>query len=318
MSEAAAKKVIQKEAGWKGSAKYPRLQEFMFSVRRFLKNPLSIIGLVIILFFASVAIFAPVLAPPQHPEDPFRIPHTGWKLSPSAPSIEHPLGTLEQQYDILYGLIWGARSAFKIGFLVVLANLFVGVILGSLAGYFGGVIEEIIMRITDIFYAIPFLVMAMALVVAIGRGLQSIIMVLIILGWPTYTRVIRGEILSLRDRDFVLAARASGSSHLSIIVKHILPNSIYSVLIIASMRVGITVIMAAALSFLGLGSETGYADWGQMVAMCRNWIVGPPENRLAYWYVVFIPGFTIALFVLGWNLLGDAARDVFDPRVRRR
>jgi peptide/nickel transport system permease protein len=318
MSESIVTKVVEEQVQRKGSSKHPRLQEFVFSVRRFLKNPLSIIGLVIILFFASVAIFAPVLAPPQYPEDPFRIPHTGWKLPPSSPSPEHPLGTLEQQYDILYGLIWGARSAFKIGFLVVLANLFVGVILGSLAGYFGGVIDEIIMRITDIFYAIPFLVMAMALVVAIGRGLQSIILVLIILGWPTYTRVIRGEILSLRDRDFVLAARASGSSHLSIIVKHILPNSIYSVLIIASMRVGITVITAAALSFLGLGSETGYADWGQMVAMCRNWIVGPPENRLAYWYVVFIPGFTIALFVLGWNLLGDAARDVFDPRVRRR
>jgi peptide/nickel transport system permease protein len=318
MSESIVTKVVEEQVQRKGSSKHPRLQEFVFSVRRFLKNPLSIIGLVIILFFASVAIFAPVLAPPQYPEDPFRIPHTGWKLPPSSPSPEHPLGTLEQQYDILYGLIWGARSAFKIGFLVVLANLFVGVILGSLAGYFGGVIDEIIMRITDIFYAIPFLVMAMALVVAIGRGLQSIILVLIILGWPTYTRVIRGEILSLRDRDFILAARASGSSHLSIIVKHILPNSIYSVLIIASMRVGITVITAAALSFLGLGSETGYADWGQMVAMCRNWIVGPPENRLAYWYVVFIPGFTIALFVLGWNLLGDAARDVFDPRVRRR
>jgi peptide/nickel transport system permease protein len=318
MSEAVAKEVIEKQAESKGFPKHPRFQEFVFSVRRFLKNPLSIIGLVIILFFAFVAIFAPVLAPPQYPEDPFRIPHTGWKLPPSPPSPEHPLGTLEQQYDILYGLIWGARSAFKIGFLVVLANLLVGVILGSLAGYFGGVMDEVIMRITDIFYAIPFLVMAMALVVAIGRGLQSIILVLIILGWPTYTRVIRGEILSLRDRDFVLAARASGSSHLSIIVKHILPNSIYSVLIIASMRVGITVITAAALSFLGLGSETGYADWGQMVAMCRNWIVGPPENRLAYWYVVFIPGFAIALFVLGWNLLGDAARDVFDPRVRRR
>ncbi len=320
MSEVITKN-LEKEAlqqDLKGFSRHPRLQEFLFSLRRFLKNPLSIIGMVIILFFAFVAVFAPVLAPPQYPSDPFRIPHTGWKLNPSAPSAEHPLGTLEQQYDILYGLIWGARSAFRIGFVVVLANLLMGGILGALAGYFGGAVEEIIMRITDIFYSIPFLVMAMALVVAIGRGLQSIILVLVVLGWPTYTRILRGEILSLRERDFVLAARASGASHLRIILRHILPNSIFSVLIVASMRVGITVLTAAALSFLGLGSETGYADWGQMVSMSRNWIVGPPDNRLAYWYVVFIPGFTIALFVLGWNLLGDAARDVFDPRVRRK
>ena len=296
----------------------PRLKEFVFSAKRFLKNPLTIIGLVIILGFAFVAIFAPVLAPPKYPHDPFKMPHTGWKTEPSPPSAEHPLGTLPQQYDILYGLIWGSRGAFRIGFFVVFVNLITGILLGSIAGYFGGIADEVIMRITDMFYSIPFLVMAMALAVALGRGLKAIIIVLIIMGWPTYTRLLRGDILSLRDKDYVQAARASGASHLRIILKHILPNSIYSVLIVASMRVGATVLTAAALSFLGLGSEPGYADWGMMVSMCRNWIVGPSDNRLAYWYVVFIPGFTIALFVLGWNLLGDAARDVFDPKMRRR
>ncbi|MCK5200065.1 MAG: ABC transporter permease, partial [Spirochaetales bacterium] len=234
------------------------------------------------------------------------------------PSADHPLGTMEQQYDILYGIIWGTRSAFKIGFTVVLINLIIGTVLGSIAGYYGGLFDEIIMRITDMFYALPFLVVAMALVVAIGRGLQSIIIVMIILGWPTYTRMIRGDILIIREKDYILAARASGTSDLKIIIKHILPNSVYSVLIVASMNIGATVLTAAALSFLGLGAETGYADWGQMVSMCRNWIVGPPDARLAYWYVVFIPGFVIALFVLGWNLLGDAARDVFDPKMRRK
>ena len=114
------------------------------------------------------------------------------------------------------------------------------------------------------------------------------------------------------------ASRASGSSHLRILLTHILPNSVFSVVIVASMRIGTTVLTAAALSFLGLGADSGYADWGQMVSTCRNWIVGPADNRLAYWYVVFIPGFVIALFVLGWNLLGDAIRDVFDPKMRRR
>lgn len=296
----------------------PRLKEFIFSARRFLKNPLTILGLAIILMFALVALLAPVLAPPANPADPYKIPHDGWSMPPSAPSAEHPLGTLPQQFDILYGLIWGTRSAFRIGVLVVLANLFVGLILGAVAGYFGGMVDEIIMRITDVFYSLPFLVVAMALVVAIGRGLTSIILVLIVLGWPTYTRVIRGEILVIREREFVQAARASGASHVRVLLKHILPNSIYSVLIIASMRVGTTVLTAAALSFLGLGSDIGYADWGQMVSQARNWIVGPPADRLAYWYVVFIPGFVIALFVLGWNLLGDAARDVFDPKMRRK
>lgn len=296
---------------------HPRLQEFLFSAKRFLKNPLTIIGLVIIIFFGLVAVFAPVIAPPQG-ADPYRIPHTGWKMAPSPPSEQHPFGTLEQQYDIFYGIVWGTRLAFKIGVLVVFANLLIGILLGAAAGYYGGITDEIIMRITDMFYAIPFLVAAMALVVAIGRGLKAVVVVLIILGWPTYTRVIRGEILVLREKDYILAARASGSSNLRIILKHILPNSIYSVLIIASMNVGTIVLTAAALSFLGLGSETGYADWGQMVAMCRNWIVGPADNRLAYWYVVIIPGLAIALFVLGWNLLGDAARDVFDPKMRRQ
>jgi len=298
-------------------AVHPRLQEFLFSTRRFLKNPLTIIGLVIIILFALIAVFAPLIAPPQG-SDPYRIPHTGWKMAPSPPSDLHPLGTLEQQYDIFYGVVWGTRLAFRIGVVVVFANLLIGIILGALAGYYGGITDEIIMRITDMFYAIPFLVAAMALVVAIGRGLKAVIIVLIILGWPTYTRVIRGEILVLREKDYILAARAGGASSLRIIFKHILPNSIYSVLIIASMNIGTVVLTAAALSFLGLGSETGYADWGQMVAMSRNWIVGPADNRLAYWYVVIIPGFVIAMFVLGWNLLGDAARDVFDPKMRRR
>ena len=299
-------------------AVHPAWQEFAFSMKRLFKNPLTIIGVSIIMFFVFLAVFAPLLAPPPRPFDPYLMPHKGWDMTPSPPSLENPLGTLPSQYDILYGIIWGTRNAFRIGLTVVTANLLVGLILGAVAGYFGGIIDEIIMRIGDVFYAIPTLVLAMALVVAIGRGLQSIVIVLIILGWPTYTRVIRSEILVIRNMDFILAARASGVSHFRIIMRHIMPNSIFSLIIVGSMNVGVTILIAAALSFLGLGSDTGYADWGAMVSTCRNFIVGPPENRLAYWYLVFIPGFTIALFVLGWNLLGDAIRDVFDPRVRRR
>ncbi len=296
---------------------HPRLREMLFTLRRFMKNPLSVIGLSLIVVFGAIALLAPVLQPPKY-ADPYRIPHTGFRIQPSPPSAEHPLGTMQQQYDMLYGLVWGTRSAFRIGVVVVLANLLIGIVLGLLAGYFGGTLDEVIMRITDIFFAIPFLVMAMALVVAIGRGLKAVVAVLIILGWPSYTRVLRSDILVTRNKDFILAARASGASHLRILFTHVLPNAMYSVLILASLNIGTTILTAAALSFLGLGSETGTADWGQIVSLCRNWIVGTPGNRFAYWYTVFIPGFVITLFVLGWNLLGDAVRDVFDPRMRRR
>jgi peptide/nickel transport system permease protein len=300
------------------ASEHPGWRELAFSLKRLFKNPLTIIGLAIILFFVFLAAFAPLLAPPPRPSDPFQMPHKGWQMDPSPPSAENPLGTLPAQYDILYGVIWGTRNAFRIGIAVVVANLVVGLVLGAIAGYFGGLIDEVVMRIADIFYAIPLLVMAMALVVALGRGLKAVVLVLIILDWPTYTRVIRSEILVTRNMDFIQAARASGASHLRILFRHILPNSIFSAIIVASMNVGVTVLIAASLSFLGLGSDAGYADWGAMVSQCRNFIVGPPENRLAYWYLVFIPGFVIALFVLGWNLLGDAVRDVFDPRMRRR
>jgi peptide/nickel transport system permease protein len=297
---------------------HPAWRELSFALKRLFKNPLTIIGLSIIVFFALVAILAPVLAKPPRPHDPYLMPHDGWNMTPSPPSAKHLLGTLPSQYDILYGLIWGTRNAFRVGLSVVATNLLIGLVLGAIAGYFGGLVDEIIMRIGDIFYAIPTLVMAMALVFVFGRGLESIVVMLIILGWPTYTRVIRSEILVIRNSDYIMAARASGASHARILRTHVLPNSVFSLIIVASMNVGVTILTVAALSFLGLGSDSGYADWGAMVSTCRNFIVGPPENRLAYWYLVFIPGFTIALFVLGWNLLGDAIRDVFDPRMRRR
>ncbi len=300
------------------SLAHPGWRELAFSLKRLFRNPLTIIGSVIILFFVFLAVCAPLLAPPPRPNDPYLMPHDGWKMDPSPPSAKNPLGTLPSQYDILYGVIWGTRNAFRIGLTVVVANLLMGLVLGAIAGYFGGLIDELVMRIGDIFYAIPILVMAMALVVALGRGLKSIVLVLIILEWPTYTRVIRADILVTRGMDYIQAARASGASHLRILFRHVLPNSIFSAIIVASMNVGVTILIAAALSFLGLGSDAGYADWGAMVSTCRNFIVGPPGNRLAYWYLVFIPGFTIALFVLGWNLLGDAVRDVFDPKLRRR
>jgi len=236
----------------------------------------------------------------------------------SAMNPGHPFGTTSGQYDIAYGIIWGTRTAFLIGILVVGPALLVGMALGVIAGYFGGWIDEVIMRFVDIAYAVPMLVFAMAIVVALGRGLDKIIIALALVQWRIYVRLLRAEILTLRERDFIHAAKTMGVSDWSIMLKHILPNAIYPVLIVASMNVGSMVITAAFMSFIGLGAPPGYADWGQMVALARNYIIGPPGDPLKYWYTVLIPGTAIVLFVLAWNLLGDALRDAFDPRQRRR
>jgi peptide/nickel transport system permease protein len=295
------------------------MTELRFWLYQARKNPLSIIGIAIVLIFFIIAILAPVMAPPPEGHiDSYQIPRYGYSPTPTPPSQEHKFGTTQGQYDIFYGVMWGTRSAFKVGLLVIGMVLVIGILLGSIAGYFGGLVDEIIMRITDIFMAFPPLILAMAITVALGPSLNSVIIALTLVSWPIYTRLIRGDILAVREEDYVEAARGVGSSHLRIIARHILPNSIYPTLIMASLDIGAVVLSAAALSFLGLGAPEGYADWGQMIQFSRNWIVGPPGNPLAYWYTVTIPGLFILFFVLGWNLLGDAFRDILDPRLARR
>jgi len=297
----------------------PAFKELKFTLRRVKESPLSIIGLSIVVSFAIIAILAPVLAPPPPGwRDPYVIPRDGFVPTPRPPSPEHPFGTTEGQYDIYYGCIWGTRTAFRVGLMAVGGIVLIGVVLGAISGYYGGLIDEIVMRVTDIFYAIPGLVLAMALVVAFGPSLNSVIIALIIVGWPIYARLMRAEVMRLKNEDFVEAAKAIGASDFRVIVRHILPNAIYPILIMASMDTGSMVLTAAALSFLGLGSPVGYADWGQMIAMSRNWIIGIPGQPYAFWYTFVIPGLFIFIFVLGWNLLGDAFRDILDPMIRRR
>lgn len=297
---------------------HPRLKEIKFSLNKIVKSPLSITGLTLIFIYLMIALFAPVIAPPKYENEPFRIPHEGYSVTPKPPSPGHPFGTATKQYDIFYGVIWGTRTAFRIGFMVVGSILIIGTVVGSISGYFGGIIDEIFMRIVDIFMSLPTLILAMAIVTALGRSLDNIMKSLIIVGWPIYARTIRASILSIREEDFIEAAKALGASDFKIIFKHILPNTIYPVLILASLDIGAMVLTAAALSFLGLGAQEGYADWGQMVSLARNFIVGPQSQPLLYWYVVTIPGIFILFFVLGWNLLGDAFRDIFDPKQRRK
>jgi peptide/nickel transport system permease protein len=299
-------------------APHPRWREFKFTLQRILRNPAAIIGCVLLLSFTLVAVLAPVLAPPKYAHNPYLMPHKGFSPTPRPPSASHIFGTTSGQYDIFYGVVWGTRTAFKIGLFVVGFAVLVGVSLGALAGYYGGLVDEILMRVTDVIWAIPTLVLAMAIVVAFGRGIDKIMLALALVQWRWYVRVLRAEILTLRDQEYVQAARLMGVSDLKIILRHILPNAIYPILIMASMDMGSMVITASFMSFVGLGAPKGYADWGQMVALARNYIVGPADDPLKFWYTIIIPGLCIILFVLAWNLIGDALRDAFDPKLRRR
>lgn len=297
---------------------YPRLRELNFTLSRILKNPTAVVGGVLLLCFAAVAVCAPYLAPPKYAHSPYRMPHKGYSPTPKPPDDQFYFGRTSGQYDIYYGIVWGTRTAFKIGLSVVGMALLIGMVLGVVAGYYGGWVDEIIMRITDVVFAVPLLVLAMTIVVAFGRGLDKIILALALVEWRWYVRVIRSEVLRIRKVEFVQAARLMGVSDVTILRRHILPNSLTSIFVIASMDMGSMVITAAFMSFVGLGAPKGYADWGQMVALARNYIVGPPDDPLKYWYTVFFPGMAIILFVMAWNLLGDALRDAFDPKVRRR
>ena len=241
-----------------------------------------------------------------------------WKPIMKTDQWVHILGTSQGQYDIFYGIVWGTRTAFNTAFIVVLATFLIGTVVGSVSAYYGGWVDNIIMRIVDVFLTLPYilaaLILAAVLTPVIGRSLIPAIVALITFGWMTYARIIRGDILSIKERDYVMAARVIGVRDGRILFRHIVPNAIFPTLVLASLAIGDVVLSFAALSFLGIGTEVGYADWGQVLSFARNWII----SLTTYWYIVVWPGLTLVLFVMGWNLVGDALRDVLDPRMRGR
>ncbi len=316
--------------------------------KRFRRNPLAVVGLVMVAVFVLLAIFAPVLtelprsclrdlnlsAATQHdyrdptkavfwkaivnpPASCFTIARFSFSTQPAdAASTKTVLGTTSGGYDIFYGLLWGTRTAFKVGLIVVGIAFLVGVIVGSLSGYIGGLFDNIVMRFTDIVISLPSLVVALVVVMVLGKSIENIMLAIAVTAWPSYARLMRGEVLRIKEEEYVAGARALGRRTLGIIGRHVLPNAIGPIVIVASLDIGSVVLTAAALSFLGLGADIGYADWGQMISFARDWILGPPGKPFYYWYVSFWPGLIILLFVLAWNLLGDAFRDVLDPRTR--
>jgi peptide/nickel transport system permease protein len=358
----------------------PRVKEWAFMLKRMRQSPLALVGLIIICAFIVIAILAPVLAPtPANSRDPFMMPKDEIlarvrPAEPLPPTTNHIFGTIEYQYDLYYGCIWGTITAFRVGLLVVGVSLIIGLMVGTLAGYYGGMLDEVLMRFTDIIIAFPGLILAMAFVIAFPQAitlnfsivflvvfvlmsfgfiafspnkrlllvvqvllgaslisvffypailavnlskLDKVMIAITIVGWPGYTRVIRGEVLRVKNEDYVEASRASGSSDVGVIMRHIWPNTIYPLLIVATLDIGAIVLTAAALSFIGIGAPEGFADWGQIIQSTRMWLI-TPQLMVQYYYTFLIPGLFISLFVMGWNLLGDALRDVLDPTLRRR
>ena len=304
-------------------------------------NPLSVTGLIIVMLFILTAVFAPILAPaPNENWDPYNIPRDGFKPEPLPPGTVwnqntpatipgwytlitgneewvHLLGTTSGQYDIWYGIVWGARTALLAGTAVVAIQALFGILIGSIAGFYGGWVDEVLMRIVEVFIVFPslvaVLVLSSILVPIFGQSLWPAIIALVVFGWMGYTRLLRGDILSNKERDYVLAARASGAKDTHIILKHVLPNAIFPTLVFLSLDMGAIVLSFAALSFLGVGVEPGYADWGQIVSFARDWILTLDKH----WYIVLFPGLALLLYGLGWNLLGDALRDILDPKLRK-
>lgn len=282
--------------------------------KRIVRNKSSLAGLVLVSLFALVALFAPLLAPVHNQNNPYQMPQHSYQIAPQPPSAQHWLGTTEQQYDLYYGVVWGARLAFKVGLTVTALAFLIGLLIGGVAAYAGGKVDEILMRFTDVVFAVPSLVLAMVIAAMLGPDLKNMMLALTVVAWPSYARLVRGDILAVKQRNFVTAARTLGAGGVRIFVRHLLPNSIYPSVVVASLDIGYMVLTAASLSFLGLGAQPGTADWGQLIALARNWVLGTPGHPLAYWYTVVVPGGAIFLFVLGWNLLGDAFRDILDPR----
>jgi peptide/nickel transport system permease protein len=289
-------------------------------------SPASMLGAFLLVSFLVVAVAAPVLAPCPTDirlrlcnENPYRVPKYGFAAArPEPPSAQHKFGLTPDQYDIYYGVIWGTRTAFKVGVIIVGLAVLFGIAVGAAAGYYGGWIDEVLMRIVEVFMAFPFLLAAIALASVlranahIGQGVIPAMMALVVFGWMPFARLIRSDILSLREREYIWAARSVGAGSLTIIRRHIVPNAIFPVLVLASLEIGTIVISFAALSFLGVGVPDGYADWGQMLSSSRTFL----NRELAhYWYLVVFPGAAIVLFSLAWNLIGDTVRDVMDPRL---
>ena len=292
----------------------PRWDEFKRAAYQLKKNPLALIGLCMIFIIFLVAIFAPFLAPPEEGQrDPQRMEeHFEYNFDLQAPGENgYILGSTNAGYDIYYGLVWGTQIAIKVGFIVVSIGTLIAVTLGVISGYYGGRIDEVIMRVTDVFLAIPGLVLALAVVAVLNTpSVEHLMYALIIVWWPGFTRIVRGQALTIRNLPYVEAAKAAGASDFRIIFKHVLPNCMTPVIISATLDIGSVVLVFAGLGFLGFGGTPDLAEWGLLVGFGQSHLTD------GYWWAFFFPGLAISFWALAFYLFGDGLRDILDPRKR--
>jgi len=267
--------------------------------KRFFRNSGTVVGLAIIIILILLAMFAPFIA-----SDPYA-QNTSGRLA--APSAEHWFGTDSLGRDVYSRVVYGARISLRLGFVVVILSMLIGSLVGLFAALLGGVWDDVLMRITDIFLAFPALILAMAIAAALGPSLSNVMIAVAAVTWPIYARLMRAQVLSLVNQDFVSAARALGANNIRIAWRHLFPNSLTPLMVQASFDVGGAILTAAGLSFIGFGAQPPISEWGAMVSDTRNYINQAP------WASSF-PALAILLTVLAFNLLGDGLRDVLDPR----
>jgi peptide/nickel transport system permease protein len=262
-------------------------------------------GGALLFVLAAAAVMAPVLVP----HDPLEIAAGGGSTL-ERPTMSHPFGTDALGRDLLARVLWAGRVSLAVGVGVELVVALLGCLVGLAAGYYGGVLDGVLMRTTDVVMAFPSLVLAIGLIAVFERpGLDKVVLVLVALGWTTIARVVRGAVLTLKEREFVQAAQALGAGHRAIMLRHVLPNALGPLLVAATLGVGSNMIAEAGLSFLGLGAQSPTLSWGALLADGQTFLVTAP------WVAVF-PGLALLLAVLGVNLLGDGLRDLLDPRFR--
>src|SRR4030066_1871502 len=282
--------------------KYSRTSLYKDAWKRLRKNKLAMLGLSIVILLILIAIFAPLISP----YDPIsRIKED----SSRGPSINQLFGTDLLGRDIFSRVIYGSRISIEVGIIAVGISVILGLTMGALSGYFGNVPDVVIMRIADIFFAFPYILGAIAIMTVLGPGVINIFIAIGILGWASFARIFRGSILTIKNKEYIEAARALGASNFRFITKHIFPNAFAPIIVYATMNVGTAIIVEAALSFLGIGVQPPTPAWGKMLAESLDYI------DIAPWMMVF-PGLAIVITVLGFVLLGDGLRDAFDPKLK--
>lgn len=276
----------------------------MKTLKRLLRNFAFTSGLILTIALITVAVLAPWLAP----ADP-NVQDTARRLE--APSKEHLLGLDDLGRDVLSRVLWGARVSLRVGFSVVLLASLIGVTLGAISGYFGGAVDVLVMRLCDILLAFPGILLAIALVAVLGPSLNNVILALATIGWVGYARLVRGQVLKVREMEFVTAAKALGARSPRVIILHVLPNVINPVIVMATLGLAGAILAEAALSFLGLGVQPPTPSWGAMLTAGRRYL--GLANHLA-----IFPGIAIMLAVMGLNFLGDGMIDALDPKYRKQ